>query len=94
MLGQSAWQDAQNSIINAHYTDPPTVQAMWGMIRAMGFSGGRVLEPSMGVGNFFGLMPEDLASKSQLSGIELDQTTARTRCFAVDVWAYSHSSCG
>jgi hypothetical protein len=74
-LGKEAWESAQRSIINAHYTDPPTVAALWDMIRAMGFKGGRVLEPSMGIGNFFGLMPKDLAAKSQLTGIELDQTT-------------------
>ena len=56
-LGKEAWESAQNSIINAHYTDPPTVKAMWAAIEAMGFKGGRVLEPSRGVGNFFGLMP-------------------------------------
>jgi len=74
-MGKENWQSAQQSIINAHYTDPPTVQAMWEMARAMGFTGGRVLEPSMGIGNFFGLMPADLADNSQLTGIEMDQMT-------------------
>lgn len=76
-LGEEAWKEAQNSIINAHYTDPYTINAMWEMARQLGFKGGRVLEPSMGVGNFFGLMPKDLAEKSKLTGIELDQTTGR-----------------
>lgn len=71
-LGQREWESAQTSIINAHYTDPPTVQAMWGMVEKMGFKGGRVLEPAMGVGNFFGLMPRDLMAKSELTGIEMD----------------------
>lgn len=75
MLGKEAWQSAQNSIINAHYTDPPTVKAIWAAIEAMGFKGGRVLEPSMGIGNFFGLMPPHLEQASQLTGIELDKTT-------------------
>jgi N12 class adenine-specific DNA methylase len=74
-LGREAWESAQNSIINAHYTDPPTVKAMWAAIEAMGFKGGRVLEPSMGVGNFFGLMPPHLEQASHLTGIELDKTT-------------------
>lgn len=74
-LGKEGWESAQRSIINAHYTDPPTVTAMWDMVRRMGFKGGRVLEPSMGVGNFFGLMPRDLMSNSDLTGIELDTTT-------------------
>jgi len=74
-LGADEWKSAQESIINAHYTDPPTVQAMWDMARAMGFDGGRVLEPSMGIGNFFGLMPRDLMEKSDLTGIEMDKLT-------------------
>ena len=74
-LGKDEWEAAQNSIINAHYTDPPTVMAMWDMVRRMGFTGGRVLEPSMGIGNFFGMMPLDLKTRSQLAGIELDSLT-------------------
>ena len=46
------------------------------MVQAMGFKGGRILEPSMGVGNFFGLMPRDVMANSSLTGIELDRTTA------------------
>ena len=75
-LGKQAWEAAQVSIINAHYTDPPTVKAMWDMARRMGFKGGRILEPSMGIGNFFGLMPRDIMGASDLTGIELDRTTA------------------
>lgn len=76
-LGKDAWEEAQNSIINAHYTDPYTINSMWEMAKKMGFKGGKVLEPSMGVGNFFGLMPKGIAEKSQLTGIELDRTTGR-----------------
>jgi adenine-specific DNA methylase len=50
---------------------------MWDMARRMGFDGGRVLEPSMGVGNFFAMMPKDLKEASSLTGIELDKLTAR-----------------
>ena len=74
-LGESAWKSAQRSITNAHYTDPPTVMAMWSMVERMGFEGGRVLEPSMGTGNFFSMMPPALQSRSQLTGIELDEMT-------------------
>lgn len=74
-LGESAWKSAQRSITNAHYTDPPTVMAMWDMVKRMGFTGGKVQEPSMGTGNFFSMMPADLKSRSQLTGIELDETT-------------------
>lgn len=76
-LGKEQWESANASIINAHYTDPPTVKAMWDMVRAMGFKGGRVLEPSMGIGNFFGLMPRDIMGASTLTGIELDTVTGR-----------------
>ena len=75
-LGKDAWQSAQASIINAHYTDPPIVAAMWDMVRRAGFEGGRVLEPAVGSGNFFSLMPLDLKARSELTGIELDLTTA------------------
>lgn len=71
-LSKAGWQSAQESIINAHYTDPPTVSAMWRMAERLGFTGGRVLEPSMGVGNFFALMPREMMSRSDLTGIEMD----------------------
>lgn len=74
-LGKDEWESAQRSIINAHYTDPPTVQAMWSMVERLGFKGGRVLEPSMGIGNFYGLMPRALMGASDLTGIELDKLT-------------------
>lgn len=74
-MGRAAWESAQGSIINAHYTDPITVGVMWDMVRALGFKGGRVLEPSMGIGNFYGLMPLDLMAQSTLTGIELDTLT-------------------
>ncbi len=74
-LGQKEWESAQRSITNAHYTDPPTVMAMWSMLARMGFDGGRVLEPSIGIGNFFGMMPPEIKSRSQLAGIELDHLT-------------------
>lgn len=74
-LGQKEWEGMQRSIINAHYTDPPTIMAMWDMARRMGFDGGRVLEPSIGIGNFFGMMPADMAGRSNRAGIELDPVT-------------------
>lgn len=75
-LGESEWKSAQASIRNAHYTDPHTINAVWSVVRKLGFKGGRVLEPAMGIGNFFGLMPKGLKNKSQLAGIELDQLSA------------------
>lgn len=74
-LGQAEWESLQRSITNAHYTDPPTVLAMWDMVKRMGFAGGRVLEPSMGIGNFFGMMPLELKNRSRLTGVELERVT-------------------
>lgn len=76
-LGEDEWKSAQNSINNAHFTDPITAGRIWDALRRMGFKGGRVLEPAVGVGNFFSTMPRDLMQNSQLTGIELDQLTAR-----------------
>jgi N12 class adenine-specific DNA methylase len=74
-LGQKEWEGMQTSIINAHYTDPPTVKAVYDIVKALGFTGGRVLEPSMGIGNFFSLMPPDIAANSTLTGIEMDEVS-------------------
>jgi N12 class adenine-specific DNA methylase len=71
-LGQKGWESIRDSILNAHYTDPPHVQALWRIVEHLGFKGGRILEPSMGIGTFFGLMPDIIRSKSSLTGIELD----------------------
>jgi len=75
-LGRDAWMSAFDSILNAHYTDPPSITAMWDIVRRLGFDGGRVLEPSEAIGTFWSLMPRDLMDRSQLTGIEMDPTTA------------------
>lgn len=74
-LGKEVWESAQNSITNAHYTTPEVVSAIWSVVEKLGFKKGRVLEPALGVGNFFGLMPSEMRSRSTLRGVELDQTT-------------------
>lgn len=66
---------AASSTRNAHYTSPEIVQGVWKAVEHFGFQGGRTLEPSVGVGNFFGLMPAALRDASQLTGVELDHTT-------------------
>ena len=66
---------AAASTRNAHYTSTEIVSAIWTALRHFGFKGGRVLEPSVGAGNFFGLMPGALRSASQLTGVELDHIT-------------------
>lgn len=75
-LGKESWESAKDSILNAFFTDPYTVQAMWSMAEKMGFTGGRVLEPAVGTGNFISLMPYGLKQRSQVTAIDLDITTA------------------
>jgi N12 class adenine-specific DNA methylase len=75
MLTQDEYRAAQASTRNAHYTSPEIVAAMWHAMRRLGFDGGRVLEPSVGAGNFFGLMPADMRKGAALHGVELDHIT-------------------
>ena len=64
------------STLNAYYTSPEVVDAMWGAVRDLGFKGGVVVDPSMGSGIFFGRMPRDLMDSSKLRGVELERVTA------------------
>lgn len=75
LLSPEELRAAAASTRNAHYTSPEIVKAMWDAMRRLGFDGGRVLEPSVGAGNFFGLMPADLRTASALHGVELDPIT-------------------
>ncbi|WP_162900274.1 PLxRFG domain-containing protein [Acinetobacter sp. SWAC57] len=75
-LGKESWESAKDSILNAFFTDPYTVQAMWSMAEKIGFTGGRVLEPAVGTGNFISLMPYGIKQRSQVTAIDLDITTA------------------
>ena len=69
---------ARASTPNAHFTSPMVVSAMWKAVQRLGFrAGGRMIEPSAGVGHFFGLMPEDLRAGTRRIGVELDQITGR-----------------
>lgn len=74
------WKAAQSllhsSILNAHYTAPAVVSALWDALIAAGFQGGRLLEPSAGAGIFVGLMPEALRRASQITAVELDPMAA------------------
>ena len=76
LLTPEEYEAARGSTLNAHYTSPAVIRAIYGALGNMGFEGGRILEPSMGVGNFFGLLPENMAN-SQLYGVELDSITGR-----------------
>ena len=75
-LSPEEYAAAKGSTLNAHYTSPVVIQAMYEGLAKMGFEGGNILEPSMGVGNFFGLLPEEM-QKSRLYGVELDSITGR-----------------
>ena len=76
LLTPEEYESARGSTLNAHYTSPAVIRAIYEAVGSMGFEGGRILEPSMGVGNFFGLLPESMAN-SQLYGVELDSITGR-----------------
>ncbi len=78
MLGAEEYASARASTPNAHYTSPEVIHAIWKAMERFGFQpGGHVLEPSMGVGHFFGLMPEGLYPGTRRTGVELDSITAR-----------------
>ena len=75
-LAPEEYEAARGSTLNAHYTSPTVIRAIYDALGNMGFEGGRILEPSMGVGNFFGLLPESMVG-SELHGVELDSITGR-----------------
>jgi N12 class adenine-specific DNA methylase/predicted O-methyltransferase YrrM len=68
---------ARASTLNAHYTSPVVISAIYGAVQRLGFEHGRVLEPAVGVGHFFGLMPIEMQARSQLTGVEIDPVSAR-----------------
>jgi N12 class adenine-specific DNA methylase len=76
LLTPTQYEAARASTLNAHYTSPTVVSAMYDAVGQLGFTGGRVLEPAVGLGHFFGLMPEEMHARSKLTGIELDPVTA------------------
>jgi N12 class adenine-specific DNA methylase len=75
LMTDEEYDSAERSTLNAHYTSPQIVQAMWQMADKMGFKGGRLIEPGMGVGNFFAMMPAEMRGRSKLTGVELDLIT-------------------
>lgn len=76
LLSPDEYESARGSTLNAHYTTPTVINAIYEGLSNLGFETGNVLEPSMGVGNFFGAMPEEMRS-SRLYGVELDSITGR-----------------
>ena len=76
LLTEEEYESARASVLNAHYTSPAVIKAIYKAVENMGFRTGNILEPSCGIGNFFGLLPESMAG-SKLYGIELDSITGR-----------------
>ena len=76
LLTEKEYESARASVLNAHYTSPAVIKAIYKAIENMGFRTGNILEPSCGIGNFFGLLPGSMAG-SKLYGIELDSITGR-----------------
>ncbi len=68
---------ARATVLNAHFTSPTVIRAMYAAVGRLGFTHGRVLEPACGLGHFFGLMPDEMRARSPLTGIEIDPLTAR-----------------
>ena len=76
LLTPEEYAAARASTLNAHYTSPTVIRAIYEAVEKMGFRTGNILEPSMGVGNFFGMLPESMAG-SRLYGVELDSISGR-----------------
>ena len=78
LLSVEEYASARASTPNAHYTSPEVIRAIWLAMERLGLKPGtQILEPSMGVGHFFGMMPEGLYPGTRRTGVELDSTTAR-----------------
>lgn len=75
LLGNEFY-DVQRSVLNAHYTSPQVIRGMWEALRGMGFTGGRILEPAAGIGNFIGAMPTDMAANSRWTAVEMEPISA------------------
>ena len=77
LLTDDEYRAAAASTLNAHYTTPTVINAIYKGLKNLGFKSGNILEPAMGVGNFFGVMPENMRENSNLYGVELDSVSGR-----------------
>jgi hypothetical protein len=77
LLTEEELDSARATTLNAHYTAPVVIRAMYALLQRLGFQQGRVLEPALGLGHFIGLMPDQMHSHSLITGIEIDSVTAR-----------------
>lgn len=76
-LSDEEFESARATTLNAHYTSPVVVGAMYRALERSGFPGGRILEPACGIGHFIGMMPETILRRSTITGVEIDPLTAR-----------------
>ena len=76
LIDEKSYVQARDSVLTAYYTEPHVVQAMWALARAMGFNGGKVLEPACGTGNFIGAMPMDIRQASTITMVEPDTVSS------------------
>ena len=95
-MSESEYESARASTLNAHYTTPVVIRAIYAALGSMGFKGGNILEPSCGVGNFFGCLPDEMRD-SRLYGVELDSITGRIaqqlyQCAQITVAGYEATS--
>nr|WP_305910414.1 SNF2-related protein [Methylomarinum sp. Ch1-1]MDP4523165.1 SNF2-related protein [Methylomarinum sp. Ch1-1] len=77
LLDSKEYEQAESSINNAHFTSPEVIREIWRVIEEAGFSGGKILEPACGSGNFIGLMPNNLVRNSLITAVEKDGITGR-----------------
>lgn len=77
LLSEAELAAAQESVLTAYYTEPDVAKAMWDMVAACGFTHGRIMEPSAGVGHFIGSMPEAIREKSRVVAVEIDSISSQ-----------------
>lgn len=75
LVTETQYKQMRQSVLTAYYTDPIVIKAMYKKIEELGFTGGKILDPSMGTGNFFSALPDNLKEASELHGVELDEIT-------------------
>jgi N12 class adenine-specific DNA methylase len=81
LLTEEELDSARATTLNAHYTAPVVIRAMYALVQHLGFRNGRILEPALGLGHFVGLMPYDMHGRSLITGIEIDSVTVRLAKF-------------
>jgi len=77
ILTADEFESARATTLNAHYTAPTVIRAMYALLQQLGFTHGRILEPALGLGHFIGLMPDDMHARSLITGVEIDSLTVR-----------------